>query len=300
MPEGSLVQSGRAFEPGEIEEICTTVEMFPGLSRRELASTLCEHLEWTTASGGLKVTACLGLLEKLEAQGRIRVQATRAYRLSARAEPQHSETTAPPSQRLEGRLSDFGEVRLELVSGRQQTELWNEYVDRYHYLGYRKPFGCPLRYLVVAEPEPVGCVLVAGAAKAVGRRDRWIGWSDAERIKHLPWVVNNTRFLIFPWVRIRHLASHVLGQFQRRVRADFLERWGYRPVLLETFVDPQRFQGTCYRAAGWIELGETTGCGLARPGRTYTTTPKRIFVRPLVADLRQRLCTGPPEPEERR
>lgn len=300
MSKDDLVQSGRTFAPGEIEEICTTVGMLPGLSRRELASTLCEHLEWRTASGGLKETACLGLLEKLEAQGRIRVQATRAYRLSVRAEPRHSERTDPPPQRLEGRLSDLGEVRLELICGRQRTELCNEYVERYHYLGYRKPFGCPLRYLVVAEAGLLGCVLVAGAAKAVGKRDRWIGWSDAARMKHLPWVVNNTRFLIFPWVRIRHLASHVLGQLQRRIRADFLKRWGYGPVLLETFVDPQRFQGTCYRAAGWIELGETTGCGLVRAGRTYTTTPKRIFVRPLVADFRQRLCTGPPVQEAQR
>lgn len=300
MAEGSLVQSGRAFGLREIEEICRTVEMLPGLSRRELASTLCEHLEWRTASGGLKVTACLGLLEKLEAQGRIRVQATRAYRLSAQAEPRPGERTDPPCQRLEGRLSDLGEVRLELISGRPQTELWNEYVERYHYLGYRKPFGCALRYLVAAEPGLVGCVLVAGAAKALGRRDRWIGWSDVERMKRLPWVVNNTRFLIFPWVRIRYLASHVLGQLQRRIRADFLDRWGYRPVLLETFVDSQRFQGTCYRAAGWIDLGETTGCGLARLGRTYTTTPKRILVRPLVAEFRQCLCTGPPEREDQR
>jgi len=300
MPEESLVQSGRTFEPGEIEEICATVELFPRLARHELALTLCEHLEWTTASGSPKVTACLGLLEKLEARGRVQVQAARPYRLSARAERRHGERTDPPSQRLEGRFSDLGEVRLEMVSGRGQTELWNEYVERYHYLGYRKPFGCPLRYFVLAELGLVGCVLVAGAAKAVGRRDRWIGWSHAARMKHLPWVVNNTRFLILPWVRVRHLASHVLGQLQRRVRVDFLDRWGYRPVLLETFVDPQRFQGTCYRAAGWIELGETTGSGLARPGCTYTTTPKRIFVRPLVAEFRQRLCTGPPEQEERR
>jgi hypothetical protein len=299
MPEENLVQSGRTFEPDEIEQICTTAQAFPGLSRREMASTLCEHLEWTSASGGLKVTACLGLLEKLEAQGKIHVQATRAYRLSARAKPRPDEATDPPPQPLEGRLADLGKVRLEMVSGRQQAELFNEYVERYHYLGYRKPFGCPLRYFITAESGPLGCVLVAGAAKAMTKRDDWIGWNPAARTRHLPWVVNNTRFLIFPWVRVRHLASHVLGQLQRQVRADSLERYDYRPVLLETFVDCQRFQGTCYRAAGWTELGQTTGRCLARPGHTYTTTPKRIFVKPLVADFRQRLCTGPPEENTR-
>lgn len=293
MPEECLVQSGREFQPEEIEVICTTVALLPGLARRELATTLCEHLEWMTASGSPKVTACLKLLERLEGQGRLRLKAKRSYRQVAQEQTrQYGERTDPPPRPRTGRLCDLGKVSLEVVSGRERTGIWNEYVDRYHYLGYRRPFGCPLRYFVVAEQDLLGCVLLAGAAKAVERRDRWIGWSAQERQRHLPWVANNTRFLIFPWVQIPHLASHVLGQLSRRVREDWFERWGYRPVLLETFVDRQRYQGTCYRAAGWIDLGETSGRGLPRPGRTYTSTPKRIFVRPLVKDFRTQLCTG--------
>ena len=105
-------------------------------------------------------------------------------------------------------------------------------------------------------------------------------------------MINNTRFLIFPWVEIRHLASHVLGQLARGVREDWQRRWGYAPLLMETFVDPAKFRATCYRAAGWIELGRTTGKGLGRKGHAYRSTPKRIYVKPLSKDFRERLCAG--------
>jgi hypothetical protein len=134
---------------------------------------------------------------------------------------------------------------------------------------------------------------MAGAAKAIQARDQWIGWNRPRRQQNLPWVINNTRLLIFPWVRIRQLGSHVLGQLARRVRADWQERWGYGPLLMETFVDPDRFAGTCYWGAGWIELGRTTGRGLPRAGHVYRSTPKRIFVKALCNDFRERLCGGP-------
>ncbi|MCP4202812.1 MAG: DUF4338 domain-containing protein [bacterium] len=296
MPEdprrlATLQQSGRSFEPEELEQICWTVESFPSLSRTELAQTLCEHLKWRTATGSAKLDACRKLLEKLEKQGRVRLPAKRACRRSARGNIRrvYSRETEP-GEPLEGRLEELGEVKLEIVDSRAQTRLWAEYVDRYHYLGYRRPFGCAVRYFVRCEQGLLGCVLLAGAAKAVTVRDRWIGWNDSQRLQRLAWVVNNTRFLIFPWIRIRHLASHVLGQLRRRVREDWQQLWGYQPVLLETFVDPQRFHGTCYRAAGWIELGLTTGEGLRRPGRRYTSTPKRMFVRPVVREFRRQLC----------
>lgn len=291
MPEEVLIQSGRVFKPGEIEEIITTVKWLPDLARRPLAETLCWHLEWTTVTGSPKVTACLELLETLEARGMVRLKAKRSYRRTATEQIRHGERSEAPPEPVIGKLADLGTVSLEMVSGRERTSLWNEHVDRHHYLGYRRPFGCALRYFVVSEQGLLGCVLLAGAARAVEKRDLWIGWSAQERRKHLPFVVNNTRFLIFPWVRIRHLASHVLGQLARRTRADYFERWGYRPALLETFVDGQRFEGTCYRGAGWIELGQTSGRGLARPGRSYTTTPKRIFVQPLVKHWRAELCS---------
>ena len=139
----------------------------------------------------------------------------------------------------------------------------------------------------------MGCVLLAGAARAIAVRDQWIGWNRQVRLHNLPWVVNNTRFLIFPHIQIPHLASHVLGQLARRVAADWHGQWGFAPLLMETFVDPRQFAGTCYRAAGWELLGETTGRGLARPGKRYHSSPRLIFAKPIGEDFRRLLCAGP-------
>jgi hypothetical protein len=122
-------------------------------------------------------------------------------------------------------------------------------------------------------------------------RDKWIGWTETQRLKNLAWVINNARFLIFPWVQVKNLASHVLGKALRCVKDDWLEHWGYSPVLAETFVDPVHYQGSCYKAANWQYLGMTTGEGLVRKAKSYKTTPKMIFVMPIVKDFRSFLCS---------
>jgi hypothetical protein len=191
-----------------------------------------------------------------------------------------------------GKLGDIGPVSLKLVEDEREEAACNALVARYHYLGYRKPIGCFLRYLISAPGVGLlGCVIFAGAARALTIRDAWIGWSSRQRLRNLAWLINNTRLLILPSVRVAHLASHVLGQVERRVAQDWESCWGYRPVLMESFVDPQRFRGTCYRAANWQYLGNTTGEGLARRGRPYQTTAKMLFVRPLAADFRAQLCS---------
>lgn len=290
----SVVRCGRAISSQELEAARETVRLCRGLSRRELAETICEHWSWVTASGSLKLTACLKVLEELEQKGEIQLPPKKEKPNTERVRgAKHTKRTAPPDKMLVGKLDDVSPVRLEMVDGREQVKLWNEYLDRYHYLGYRKPFGCTIRYFIASQRGWLGCALVAGAARALKARDEWIGWSKQRRQQNLPWVVNNTRFLIFPWVEIRHLASHALGQLARRVQADWQQRWGYEPLLLETFVDPSEYAGTCYRAAGWIEPGQTTGEGLSRKGCAYTTTPKLIYVKPLSKDFRKRLCAGP-------
>ncbi len=286
---GIIVQSGRKLHREESEHVKSVVEMCSGLSREELAYTLCEHLQWVTAGGEPKMQACKTLLEKLEARGTIRLPTKRDQPRPRPKKPRWTEETASREETT-GELADVAPVALEVVA-RDRKALWNEYVDRYHYLGYQKPFGYRLRYFIESKRGPLGCLLVAGAAKAIAARDEWIGWTGQQRLNNLAWVVNNTRFLIFPWVRVNHLASHVLGQLARRVHKDWDERWGFRPVVMETFVDAARYPGTCYRAAGWISLGQTSGRGLARPGRTYKSTPKRIYVRPLARDFRRQLCS---------
>jgi Domain of unknown function (DUF4338) len=283
------------ISPQQLQAARQTVRLCSGLSRLELARTICEHWGWETASGSYKVTACLNVLEELERQGRLELPQKR--RMTRWSTDQAS--GAVPTQRtqpgapLVGALSEVGSVWLEGVQGREAAQVWKEYVDRYHYLGYRQPVGCFLRYFIQSQKGLLGCVLMAGGAKAIQARDQWIGWDRARREQNLPWVTNNSRLLIFPWVDIHHLGSHVLGQLTRRVRADWPERWGYEPLLMESFVDPEKFSGMCYRTAGWIELGRTTGRGLARAGRLYQSTPKLIYVKALADDLRERLCGSP-------
>jgi hypothetical protein len=125
----------------------------------------------------------------------------------------------------------------------------------------------------------------------MGARERWIGWSDQQRLRNLPWVINNSRYLIFPWVKVSNLASHVLGQISRQIRVHWHERWGYAPVLMETFVDPQHYQGSCYQAANWQYVGMTSGQGLVRAGKSYQTSAKKIFMKPLVKNYRDLLCS---------
>lgn len=289
----SVVQAGKEITSQELNQIRETVEMFPNLSRSEVAFTVCEHLGWTTASGGYKLTACLGLLEKLEKLGMVSLPEKEIKRRRKEAGHDRPSWTSRSEQgeQITGAIGEVGPVWLVEAGGGEVGQLWKEYVDRYHYLGYHRPFGCVLRYFAFCERGLLGCVQLSGAAKQITVRDRWIGWTSKQRERNLPWVVNNSRFLVLPWVTVRHLASHVLGHVSRRVADDWEEKWGYRPLLLETFVDQERFQGTCYRAAGWEYLGQTTGEGLARPGREYKTTPKMMLVRPLANDFRVRLCS---------
>jgi hypothetical protein len=280
----------------ELEEARQTVRWCAGLSRKELARTLCEHWGWVSATGSHKVTACLRVLEQWEEQGLLRLPAKREKMARWGTEPRGSVVSSgrtDPGAPLVGPLPEASSVWLEVVQDPGRGLLWKEYLERYHYLHYQKPVGCFLRYFIQSSAGVLGCLLMAGAAKAVQARDQWIGWDRRGRQQNLPWVINNTRLLIFPWVRVQPLGSQVLGQLGRRVVADWQERWGYGPLLMESFVDPRQFSGTCYRSAGWIELGTTTGRGVQRVGHFYQSTPKLIYVKGLAEGFRERLRGGP-------
>lgn len=286
-----VVQCGRRFSEEEIEQICETARVFRRLSPTELVATLCEHLGWYTAAGGLKTTACEKLLVKLEVRGLLQVATKRSQRRQ-RQKVAISPRTRPRSP-IHCTLRSLGVIRVEPVDG-EGEELVNEYLERYHPLGYRRPFGYPMRYLIATDRGRVGCLLFSGAAKSLGARDRWIGWTEAQRLQRLAWVVNLNRHLVLPWVQVRNLSSHVLARVAERIADDWQQRWNYRPVLLETFVDPRQHEGSCYKAAGWHEVGMTTGEGLVRPGQSYTTTPKKIFLKPLCEHFRAVLCSELP------
>ena len=289
----SIFQCGRQVTIQEIEFIQETVELCPGLSRQELVQTIAEHLQWYRAAGTNNVDACQKLLKKLDSQGVLQLPAKR--RISIRLKPVKKTVRFTDSTGLQPQivccLKDLGTVSLEVVKDKITDTLWKEYVSRYHYLGYKKSFGYTLRYFIKSDRGPLGCILFCGAAKSIGARDRLLGWGPKQRLRNLSWVINNSRFLIFPWINAKNLASHVLGQISRQIADHWQERWGYRPILMETFVDPVHYQGICYQAANWQYVGLTTGQGLVRAGRTYTTSPKKIFIKPLVKNYRELLCS---------
>lgn len=283
---------GRNFTSQEIVDIRETVRMFARLSLKELAYTICENLEWFMPNGGLKVESCLQLLKKLEAKGIISLP-MKKEKIPRKKEqiipcPQ---TDAPPT--ITGNIADYAPIELIPVYDQTKMRLWNEYIHRYHVLGYKRPFGAHQRYFIISEtmPEqPLGCLLFAASAWALAVRDQWLGWTTEDRSRRLNLVVNNTRFLVFPWVNIKNLASKALSLATRRIQNDWQTRYGYAPVLLETFVDAEMYRGTCYRAANWVYLGDTTGRGRMDRYTQYLSTTKQIYVYPLEKDFRDCLC----------
>jgi hypothetical protein len=283
----------RYFSADDVRLVREVVASYPTLARCELAATVAEVLAWTRPNGGTKWREGLDLLDKLEADGVVSPPPRRITK------PLGTRTRVPVTPQgeagagLQGSVRDVAPVRLERVGCDAQRRLWRELVGRYHYLGHTVPFGAHLRYLVWASRPAeavVGCVQLSSPGWRVAVRDRWIGWDDATRRRHLQQVVNNSRFLILPWVQVKNLASHVLAQVAARVATDWEAAYGVRPVLLETFVDSRRFRGTCYRAANWVWLGVTEGRG--RMDRTHARTgaePKDVFVLPLVRQVRRHL-----------
>jgi hypothetical protein len=273
--------------------LCEIVESC-GLSRHELAATICEALAWTRPNGRLKTRECYEYLELLEGKGLITLPARRQQR--PRGATSIVYTDAGREQALrEGTLSEVAPVTLGLASSGEDRALWRELIERYHYLGHKVAYGAYLRYLAwISKPrrELAGCLQFSSAARRLVARDRYIGWDDATRQQNLPRVVSNSRFLILPWLQIKGLASHVLSLAARVMRDDWHEAYGTTPVLLETFVERARFDGTCYRAANWVELGATAGRGRMDRHTRRVEPVKTCLVYPLVRDFRRRLGVG--------
>jgi hypothetical protein len=284
---------GRAVTAQEISLIQDVVGRFRALSRTELAHTVCELLDWRRANGGLKGRECREFLEQLEAHAVLQLPAKQLRRPFGSATRVPRTPRGEPGPALLGTVGDCGPVVFERVRAAAQRELFRELVGRYHYLGHAMPFGAHLRYLVyISTPvrRVVGCVQFSSAAWRIAVREQWIGWTEAQRRAHLVHVINNSRFLILPWVAVRNLASTVLALTTRRLRVDWHAQYGVEPLLVETLVDPRRYRGACYRAANWQVLGMTTGRGrMDRAHRRHGAAPKLVWVYPLVRDAVRRL-----------
>ena len=283
---------GQRYTRKQIARILDVVETFPLLSRSELALTVCEQLRLQTPSGNNRLSTALNTLAELQKLGLLTLPPPRKQGGRGPQKPIQPGPRTAPQPAVEGPLAALGPVRLALADGRGQVREWNAWVDRYHPLGYRQPIGAHLRYFVLdGQGRKLGCLLFDFAVRKVACRDEWIGWAAQKYRKHLKLVVRNARFLLFPWVGVKNLASHVLGLAARQVAADWQRQHRYRPVLLETYVDSERYAGTCYRAAGWQCVGKTQG--RKAQGRNPAVTPKAVYVRPLHPRWQQALLQGP-------
>ena len=284
---------GQAVTEDQVEEIVEIVDLFPRLSRTELANTVCELFSWKRPTGKLKAVECRDFLECLDGNGVITLPASREqYRKKSRLSVQRTPQGKAP-ETLSVPLEELKPLVLSRVKTREQRSLWYEYIDRYHYLGYQQPFGAQLRYFIRSgrTEAALGCFQFSSPAWAMAQRDRWIGWSQEQRGRNLQKVVSNSRFLIFPWVHVKNLASSALALAAGTVSADWERSYGLRPVLLETLVDTERFKGTCYRASNWRHIGKTTGRGrMDRENKRHGMAVKDIYVYPLISHFRQELA----------
>jgi len=285
--------AGRSFSQDELALMREVVHDCSGLSRMELARTVCELLEWQRPSGRLKSRECWEFLERLDNAGVLTLPAKRpGTRLGLRTKVPVT-TQGDCGAPLVGEVGDLKPIDLELVQTQDQRLLFRELIGRHHYLGHKVPFGAHLRYLVYAskpERRVLGCLQFSSPAWRMAARDQWIGWDDETRCRNLQRVVDNSRFLILPWIRVTNLASTVLSASARCVKTDWLARYAVEPLLLETLVDLGRYSGHCYRAANWIEVGHTSGRGrMDRDHLRHGESPKIVLLYPLVKDAARRL-----------
>jgi hypothetical protein len=280
---------GRAVTPEDIGFIRKLVAENPGASRRALSAKLCEAWQWKQANGALRDMVCRGLLLMLHRAGQIELPEIRfrpCNPLLTRKRPQPVliDTTA-----LTGALGDIQPISLQQVRKTADEPLFNSLMEQHHYLGYEQPVGEHLKYLVWAQGRPIACLAWSSAPRHLGSRDRYIGWSPAARRRNIRFIAYNTRFLILPWVRIPHLASHILGRVARTLSGDWERLYGHPVYFAETFIDPGRFRGTCYRAANWVLMGQTTGRGKASNSHRPNRSIKEILGLPLTPRFRKLL-----------
>jgi len=285
---------GRNFSTDELSLIREVVSTCGGISRNELAHTVCELLDWKRPRGGLKARECNEFLELLERKGILCLPEKRQTGYIGPQKFKEEVTNNKPFSTLSGSVEEFGPLDIKRVRSRKERDLFKTLLSRYHYLGYAMPFGARLQYIVhVTRPrrEVVGCIQFSSPAWRIAARDQWIGWDDERRRESLQHIVNNSRFLVL--AKINNLASKMLSALLAPLRSDWEEQYGVAPVLLETLVDQKLYYGGCYRAANWIELGKTSGRGrMDSACKRHGAAVKTILVYPLVKNARQRLKEG--------
>lgn len=282
---------GRDFTPEELETICRIIAEDPQRTRARISRLVCEELCWLKPDGGLKDMSCRVALLRMRKDGYLTLPPPQHVQNKCRPRIQITTATDPKSPITEP-VHELADLHLEAVSDRAQSFLWREYIHRYHYLGYKPLPGAQLRYTAMSNGDVLALLGFGAAAWKTAPRDNFIGWNHQQREKNLHLVLNNARFLILPWVRSENLASKLLSMVSKRLVEDWSVRYGYRPVLLETFVQSDRFRGTCYKAANWICVGQTKGRGKLDRHKTASLPKKDIWLYPLTPNFRKVLCVG--------
>lgn len=293
MEEAELKYRGRTVTSTDLEFIRRLIAENPGLSRRALSEKLCEAWNWRQANGSLRSMVCRGLMLHLHRDGQIELPPVRwvnpnplAHRNAERSRPAPVLVDQTP---LESTLPRIRPLKFQQVRRTAEEKLFNSLLDRYHYLGYTQPVGEHLKFVVYAQDRPIACLGWSSAPRHLGPRDRFIGWSAEARRRNIRFLAYNTRFLILPFVKVEHLASHILGCMAQLVPMEWQRVYEHSIHYLETFVDPGRFRGTCYRAANWHYLGLTAGLGKDSRDNKPNRSLKEVLGYPLRKDFRQLL-----------
>ncbi|MGH8653815.1 MAG: DUF4338 domain-containing protein [Gammaproteobacteria bacterium] len=278
---------GRNFSTEEIGKIRQLIREDPSRTRALLSRLSCQLLDWRTPNGGLKDMACRVAMLRMHKDGLIELPPPRGPKPHCKiALTTHTEAQPPLTQPVH----TLPKPQLQLVL-RTDSRLWNEYIERYHYLGYTPLSGAQLRYFITAGDRLLALLGFGAAAWQLAPRDTFIGWNDTQRQEKRHLVVNNARFLILPWVQSKGLASKVLAITARQLPEDWFIHYGYRPVLMETFADQVRFRGTCYKAANWVHVGQTKGRGKRGPSGKQSVLIKAIWLYPLTRHFQRALTT---------
>ena len=280
---------GRVVSAEDIVFIQQLIGEHPGASRRALSAKLCEAWQWKQSNGAPRDMVCRGLLLMLHRAGAIELPPVRYTPPNPLAKRQPPVAVLIDTTPIQERLSQLQPIEFQQVRRTGDEALFNSLMEQHHYLRYEQPVGEQLKYLVWAHGRPIACLAWSSAPRHLGSRDRYLGWSAEARRRNIRFLAYNTRFLILPWVTVEHLASHILARMTKRLSEDWQRLYQHPLYFVETFVDPTRFRGTCYRAANWIRLGETTGRGkddhTNRPNRSI----KEVLGYPLTRRFRELL-----------
>lgn len=284
---------GRLFTAKEMAWIRHLIASEPKRNRLELSKILCNQFQWLRPDGQPKDMSCRVAMLRMHRDGLISLPPPQKRNGNGNNRPQLT-CASDPQKPLRLPASDLGKLLLKPVTTQKDSSLWNELIERYHYLGHKPLPGAQLRYLVFSSSRTLLAAIGFGAAAwKIAPRDHFIGWSPQLRVANLHFIVNNARFLILPWITSRNLASRILSCVAKQLPADWQTRYSYKPLLLETFVQKNRFKGTCYHAANWIHLGQTQGRGKLDRYNKHPLPIKDIFVYPLHKSFRQILCSLP-------